>query len=112
MLCKYPRRVDRAVSSNTWILESVFQGRGVVGSGRLAEKLSGGWEAPSVWQRESQPTERQAVLTNPQPLRQPQVKGRTREDSLGLVLKLASSCLADLTAHRSQDTFIVAISRQ
>ena len=65
MLCKYPRRVDCAVSSNTWILESVFQGRGVVGSGRLAEKLSGGWEPPSVWQMESQPTEKQAVLTNP-----------------------------------------------
>lgn len=42
MLCKYPRRVDCAVSSNTWILESVFQGQGVGGSSRLEEKLSGG----------------------------------------------------------------------
>lgn len=112
MLCKYPRRVDCAVSSNTLILESVFQGRGVGGSGRLAEKLSGEWEPLSVWQKESQPTEKQAVLANPQLLRQPRVKGRSREDSLGLVLKLVTSCPADLMAHRSQDAFVVAVSRQ
>ena len=112
MLCKYPRRVDCAVSSNTWILESVFQGQGVGGSGRLAGKLSGGWEPPSVWQRERKPTEKQAVLANPQLLRQPWVKGRSRIDSFGLVLKLATSCPADSVSHRSQDAFIVAVSGQ
>lgn len=70
------------------------------------------WEPPSDWQRKTQPTEKQAVLANPQLFHQPQVKGRSREDSLGLVLKLATSCPADLVSHGNQDALIVAVSRQ
>ena len=112
MLCKYPRRVDCAISSNTWILESVFQGHGVGGQGQAGRKALWGWEPPSDWQRETQPTEKQTVLAKPQLFHQPRVKGRSREDSLGLVLKLATSCPADLVSHGSQDALIVAVSRQ
>lgn len=46
-----------------------------------------------VWRKESQPKEQKAVLAKDQLLGQPRVKSRSREDSLGLVLKQATSLL-------------------
>lgn len=59
MLCKYPRRVDCAVSSNTWILESVFQGHGVGGAGAGWQKSSLGVGTPFRL-AEGDPTDREA----------------------------------------------------
>ena len=63
-----------------------------------------------VWQRESQPKEQKAVLAKHQLLGQPRVKNRSWEDSLGLVLKQATSRPADLVSHRSQGGMLLSPS--
>lgn len=63
-----------------------------------------------VWRKESQPKEQKAVLAKDQLLGQPRVKSRSREDSLGLVLKQATSRPADMVSHRSQGGMLLSPS--